>query len=154
MTEEWAMSSFFQIPFETPEERPSDLLWPPTGAPTPMFHPPQGAPGEPEPLDRRRLRSGMVAVGVAGLLVLGSYALAEAQTSFQCDPQNPYCYPGYEGYPGYGGYPGYTGFRGGGHGDSARFGGYSAHFEGSTGFGGGFGGFGGSGAGHGGGGGG
>ena len=56
--------------------------------------------GGPEPPDRRRLRSNMVVVGVAGLLVFGSYALAEGQTSFQCDPLYSYCYPGYGGYPG------------------------------------------------------
>ena len=145
------MNSFFEIPFETPEEPSFNLLRPPTGAPTPMFHPPQGVPGEPEPRDRRRLRSSMVAVGVAGLLVFGNYALAEGQTSFQCDPQNPYCYPGYEGY--YGGYNRYGGYHEGGHGDWGHFGGYSAHFEGSGGLGG-SGGFGGSGMGHGGGGGG
>lgn len=116
------MNSFFQIPFETPEERPSALLRPPTGAPTPMFHPPQGVPGEPEPRDRRRLRSNMVVVGVAGLLVFGSYALAEGQ-SFPCDPQYSYCYSGY-GVGGYGGYPG------GGHVGWGGFGGYGVHFGG------------------------
>ena len=95
------MSSLLQIlAHETPEERHSDLLRPPTGAPTPTLHAPQGAPGETEPLDRRWLRSNTVAVGVAGLLVLGSYGLAEAQTAFQCDPQYSYCYPGYGGYAG------------------------------------------------------
>jgi hypothetical protein len=72
---------------EAPEERRSDLLRPPTGARTPTFHAPQGAPGEKEPLDRPRLRSNTVAVGVAGLLLLGSYALAEGQMTSQCDPQ-------------------------------------------------------------------
>ena len=38
------MSSLFQIlAHETPEERHSDLLRPPTGAPTATFHAPQGA---------------------------------------------------------------------------------------------------------------
>jgi hypothetical protein len=37
------MSSLFRIlAHETPEERRSDLLWPPTGAPTLTFQPPQG----------------------------------------------------------------------------------------------------------------
>ena len=96
---------------------------------------------------RRRLRSNTVAVGVAGLLLLGSYALAEGQTTFQCDPQYSFHYPGYRGCPG-GGYGGWGlpegGHRGWGWGGSGD---YEAHV-------GGFGGFGGSGAGHGGGGGG
>ena len=38
------MSSLFQIlAHDTPEKRRSDLLRPPTGAPTPMVHAPQGA---------------------------------------------------------------------------------------------------------------
>jgi hypothetical protein len=82
-----------------PVERQSDLR-PPLPAPTPVSYAPQGLPGGPEPPDRRRLRSNMVVVGVAGLLVFGSYALAEGQTSFQCDPLYSYCYPGYGGYPG------------------------------------------------------
>ena len=91
-------------------ERQSDLLPPPPHAPTPAFPTPQGLPRGPEPPDRRRLRSNMVVVGVAGLRVFGSYALAEGQ-SFPCDPQYSYCYPGYGGYPG-----GYGGYPGGGHG--------------------------------------
>jgi hypothetical protein len=82
------MSSLFKIlAREMPEGRRSDPLRPPTAAPTPMFYAPQGAPGEKESLDRPRLRSNAVAVGVAGLLLLGSYALAEGQTTSQCDPQ-------------------------------------------------------------------
>ena len=93
-----------------------------------------------------------MAVGVAGLLVLGSYGLAEAQTAFQCDPQYSYCYPGYGGYAG-GGYRGW-GWPEGGHrgcgwsgsgGGYGEWGGGSADYEAHVG------GFGGSGAGHGGG---
>lgn len=134
------MSSLFQIlAGEMPEERRSNLLRPPTGAPTPVFHAPQAVPGEPEPLDRRRLRSNMVAVGVAGLLVLGSYGLAEGQTAFPCDPQYSFCYPDYGYYPG-GGHRGW-GRSGGAH--------YEANFGDDEGH---FGGFGASGFGHGGGG--
>ena len=67
----------------------------------------------------------MVVVGVAGLLVFGSYALAEGQ-SFPCDPQYSYCYPGYGGYPG----GGYGGYPGGGHGGWGGFNGYGVHFGG------------------------
>jgi hypothetical protein len=146
--EERAMSCLFQIlAGETPEERRSDLFRLPTGAPTPMVHAPHGVPGEPDPADRRRLRSSMVAVGVAGLLVLGGYGLAEGQTTFQCNPQYSFCNPGYGGYPGGFGYPGgghrgWGGLRGGGW--NRGGGAYEANF----------GGLGGSGAGHGGGGGG
>jgi hypothetical protein len=141
------MSSLFQIlAGEMPEERRSDLLGPPTGAPTPVFHAPQGVPGEAEPLDRRRLRSNMVAVGVAGLLVLGSYGLAEGQTAFPCDPQYSFCYPDYRYYPG----GGHRRWGAGGHEGWGRSGG--AHYEANFGDEGHFGGFGASGFGHGGGG--
>jgi hypothetical protein len=94
-------------PSSTSVQRQSDLR-PPPRAPTPVFHAPQNLPGGAEPPDRRRLRSNMVVVGVASLLVFGSYALAEGQ-SFACDPRYSYCYPGYGGYPG----GGYGGWRGG-----------------------------------------
>lgn len=140
------MSSPFQIlAREMPADRRSNRPWPPTGA-----------PGEPEPLDRRRLRSNMVAVGVAGLLVLGSYGLAEAQTAFPCgDPQYSFCYPDY-GYDYGGGWGrhrdlgGHRGWGAGGHEGWGRGGGaYEANFGGDEGH---FGGFGASGFGHGGGG--
>ncbi len=73
--------------------------------------------------------------------------MAEGQTSFQCDPQYSYCYPGYGFYPGggYGGWRGGAGYGGHfrGYGGWGDFGNYEAHY----------GGFGGSGMGHGGGGG-
>ncbi|HKN26760.1 MAG TPA: hypothetical protein VJY34_02290 [Roseiarcus sp.] len=106
-----------------PVERQSDLR-PPLSPPTPVSYAPRCLPGGREPLDRRRLRSNMVVVGVAGLLVFGSYALAEGQ-SFPCDPQYSYCYPGYGGYPG-----GYGGYPGGGHGGWGGFGGYGVQYGG------------------------
>lgn len=118
----------------------------------------QGLPGCRERLERRRLRSDIVTVSVAGLLVLGSYGLAEGQTVFPCDPEYSYCYPDYGYNGGYGGWRsphgdhGRFGFRGGGGHGGFGFGGgdYEAH---AGGFGdpGGFGGFGGAGFGHGGG---
>jgi hypothetical protein len=100
-------------------------LRPPLPAPTPVSYAPQGLPRGAEPPDRRRLRSNMVVVGVAGLLVLGNYVSAEGQTSFPCDPQYSYCYPGYGGYP-----AGYAGYPGGGHGGWGGFSGYGVHFGG------------------------